>query len=285
MIKRDNFSECIDENNNNYDNNNNKNLRCCRFTQLRQIFPHLLLTTLELKFALQSAVLSYSSAGLCVKVCACGSKRISSALNSSWNYTCPANVTRSLLLYSAFFCDRIVCDKLPSGYFPGVWVLKADVSEHCIGSIFNRRWSVSEDWLVFSPYLYGKRISWTVVWANQKWGLKTSQSSLTIHHLLKMEPIQCSETSAFNTQTPGKYPEDNLSLLQHSESLKTRIVCVWNFILEFLLPVFKYTSIRWNILPIRMEFNPLTLRLLMSYIYGAPILDVSRSHTTTQHSR
>jgi len=31
----------------------------------------------------------------------------------------------------------------------------------------------------------------------------------------------------------------------------------------------------------------LTFRLLMSYIYiyGAPILDVSRSHTTTQHSR
>ena len=29
----------------------------------------------------------------------------------------------------------------------------------------------------------------------------------------------------------------------------------------------------------------LTLTLLMSYIYGAPILDVSRSHTTTQHSR
>ena len=28
----------------------------------------------------------------------------------------------------------------------------------------------------------------------------------------------------------------------------------------------------------------LTLRRLMSYIYGAPILDVSRSHTTTQHS-
>ena len=30
----------------------------------------------------------------------------------------------------------------------------------------------------------------------------------------------------------------------------------------------------------------LTLRRLMYiYIYGAPILDVSRSHTTTQHSR
>ena len=32
-------------------------------------------------------------------------------------------------------------------------------------------------------------------------------------------------------------------------------------------------------------FTYLTLRLLMSYIYGAHILDVSRSHTTTQHSR
>jgi len=31
--------------------------------------------------------------------------------------------------------------------------------------------------------------------------------------------------------------------------------------------------------------NSLTLRRLMSYIYGAPILDVSRSHTMTQHSR
>ena len=29
----------------------------------------------------------------------------------------------------------------------------------------------------------------------------------------------------------------------------------------------------------------LTLRVLMSYIYGAPILDVSRSHTTTKQSR
>ena len=36
---------------------------------------------------------------------------------------------------------------------------------------------------------------------------------------------------------------------------------------------------------VNQEGLKLTLRLLMSYIYGAPILDVSRSHTTTQHSR
>jgi hypothetical protein len=35
----------------------------------------------------------------------------------------------------------------------------------------------------------------------------------------------------------------------------------------------------------RIRVKSLTLRLLMSYKYGAPILDVSRSHTTTQHSR
>jgi len=35
----------------------------------------------------------------------------------------------------------------------------------------------------------------------------------------------------------------------------------------------------------RIRVKSLTFRLLVSYIYGAPILDVSRSHTTTQHSR
>jgi len=35
----------------------------------------------------------------------------------------------------------------------------------------------------------------------------------------------------------------------------------------------------------RIRVKSLTLRQLMSYIYGAPSLDVSRSHTTTQHSR
>ena len=34
-----------------------------------------------------------------------------------------------------------------------------------------------------------------------------------------------------------------------------------------------------------VSFTILTLRLLMSYIYGAPILGVSRSHTTMHHSR
>ena len=35
----------------------------------------------------------------------------------------------------------------------------------------------------------------------------------------------------------------------------------------------------------RIRVKLLTFRLLMSYIYGAPILDVSRSHATTLYSR
>ena len=35
----------------------------------------------------------------------------------------------------------------------------------------------------------------------------------------------------------------------------------------------------------RIRVKSLTHKLLMSYIYGAPILDVSRSHTTTHHGR
>ena len=35
----------------------------------------------------------------------------------------------------------------------------------------------------------------------------------------------------------------------------------------------------------RIRVKSLALRQLMSYIYGAPIFDVSRSHTTTHHSR
>ena len=35
----------------------------------------------------------------------------------------------------------------------------------------------------------------------------------------------------------------------------------------------------------RIRVKSLTIRLLTSYIHGAPILDVSRSYTTTHHSR
>jgi len=38
-----------------------------------------------------------------------------------------------------------------------------------------------------------------------------------------MEQIKCSETSAFNNQTPGNYPKDYTQYSKHGESLKSRI--------------------------------------------------------------
>ena len=54
------------------------------------------------------------------------------------------------------------------------------------------------------------------------------------------------------------------------------------FVLRPLIVIVMQLGVRWFDLRTR---SLLTLRRLMSYIYGAPILDVSRSHTTTQHSR
>jgi hypothetical protein len=45
---------------------------------------------------------------------------------------------------------------------------------------------------------------------------------------LKMEPIQCSETSAINTETQGKHPKEIIFHLTHGESLKSRNI-FWLF--------------------------------------------------------
>jgi len=40
---------------------------------------------------------------------------------------------------------------------------------------------------------------------------------------MKMEQTECSETSAYEIQTPGYYPEESLQLSEHGEILKSRI--------------------------------------------------------------
>ena len=40
---------------------------------------------------------------------------------------------------------------------------------------------------------------------------------------MKTEQIECSETSAYIIQTPGKYPKENVIHSEHGESLKSRI--------------------------------------------------------------
>jgi hypothetical protein len=40
---------------------------------------------------------------------------------------------------------------------------------------------------------------------------------------MKMEQTECFETSAYEIQTPGNYPEENIQHTEHGESLKARI--------------------------------------------------------------
>jgi hypothetical protein len=57
------------------------------------------------------------------------------------------------------------------------------------------------------------------------WDVNTSQSlSYFIELPMKMEPIECSETSTISTQTPGKYPKENILHIKDGESLKSRIL-------------------------------------------------------------
>jgi len=44
---------------------------------------------------------------------------------------------------------------------------------------------------------------------------------------MKMEQIECSETSAYD-QTPGKYPKEYIQDSKHGESLKSRVASAFH---------------------------------------------------------
>jgi len=46
---------------------------------------------------------------------------------------------------------------------------------------------------------------------------------------MKLEQIECSETSANNNQTPGKYPKEYIQESKHGESLKSSTEIVPRF--------------------------------------------------------
>jgi len=52
---------------------------------------------------------------------------------------------------------------------------------------------------------------------------------------MKMEQTQCSETSAYEIQTPGNYPEESIQHSEHGESLKSSTV------MSFMVKLHGYT--------------------------------------------
>jgi len=72
----------------------------------------------------------------------------------------------------------------------------------------------------------------------------------------------------------------------HSKNKFEKLVHVVGFIIRKFITMHGHMNIKQtNEISVFVPTYWLTLRLLMSYIYGAPILDVSRSYTTTHHSR
>ena len=94
--------------------------------------------------------------------------------------------------------------KYSFGYFPGVRLWFADVSEPSISSIFPWRWN------------------WRPIVVCRRFG-----TLYQFHLPLKMELIEGSETSANHNRTPGKYPKEYIKESEHGESLKSRQHCLF----------------------------------------------------------
>ena len=83
---------------------------------------------------------------------------------------------------------------------------------------------------------------------------------------MKMEPIEGSETSAISFVTPGNYPKENI-LYNHSPDIYIYIYIYYITIVQIYIYVY-----------IPMAFRP-------NAAHGLLFREVSRSHTTTHHSR
>jgi hypothetical protein len=97
---------------------------------------------------------------------------------------------------------------------------------------------------------------------------------------------------------PGGYPITVKYIISYHICMDGAEICHITKLCDFLhvawpteggfCPSLISARIRWPVVVLRWPLKcscPLTLRWLMSYMYGAPIPDVSRSRTTTQHSR
>jgi len=107
------------------------------------------------------------------------------------------------------------------------------------------------------------------------------------------------QTTALFLSTIVTHTRRHTELTKKLINLMGNLCCAREHLVQFFVQFFFFYLVKLYILTYRVcaplmnlslnnfpaQKSALTLRRLMSYIYGAPILDVSRSHTTTQHSR
>ena len=136
----------------------------------------------------------------------------------------------------------------------------------CVIVFMNPQTSI-EIWLQYMSKLYTRKFNMNVSSCT-----KPRKSNLTFLFYCSLR-IHTQQIRTVNTYVSRL---SNPTLIHVFNPLNPELnpIC---YLLAFLAHHFLHVS--------RIRVKSLTLRLLMSYIYGAPILDVSRSYTTTHHSR
>jgi len=133
-------------------------------------------------------------------------------------------------------------------------------------------------WLLEHPCSFSwVWLPWKIGWASPETTPFKTKMPWTV-----ASPLRFLGTPILRTQPPPLFPVELLpdaTWCGHHVTLLVLVRC------SSLRPIKKISIIRFILANTRSSSTVLTLRQLMSYIYGAPILDVSRSHTTTQHSR
>ena len=156
-------------------------------------------------------------------------------------------------------------------------------------------------------FLLGKSaFAWDMVlhqWVTVALCFETAWSSWKVRHLTPSDVVPLPRRVGISTAALQK--TDHLHIIGSCAHLSLHLYYLWNYSKDFniaeyniytktyqvnwilIIPIFMFSSchVIMNFLRNSQVSLPLTLRRLMSYIYGASILDVSRSHTTTQHSR
>ena len=104
---------------------------------------------------------------------------------------------------------------------------------HFLSSWYIMGWTLSFSPLHSTSCLLQLQID-NVSWCGDKrpfnalqWEIKPSFVCFLLGNYLPMKMGQCSETLAFKLQTPGNYPKESIQHTEHSESLKSRINCLW----------------------------------------------------------
>jgi len=119
-------------------------------------------------------------------------------------------------------------------------------------------------------------------------GGRLSLSLEQLHLPCKNEPWPSS--APVTTHPQGRCPSNTTGLnkdLSHIPNISLGLINLLNAELNPICYLLALLGAHHFLHVSRIRVKSLTLRLLTSYIYiyGAPILDVSRSHTTTHHSR